>query len=114
MGRFLWQELDEVGDFGRIPVKKRPRFLSFFWVCWTSARLRRGFLTRWRGDSGRGERLKRLSTTAVTLNDTLSRDFACILHFQLAIGAFPASRPSSREFSRPRVVHGDRSYASGF
>ena len=26
MGRFLWQELDEVGDFGRFPVKKRPRF----------------------------------------------------------------------------------------
>jgi len=23
MGRFLWQELDEVGDFGRFPVKKR-------------------------------------------------------------------------------------------
>jgi hypothetical protein len=26
MGRFPWQELDEVGDLGRFPVKKRRRF----------------------------------------------------------------------------------------
>ena len=44
-----------------------------------SARLPRGFLTRWRGDSGRGQRLTSFATTAVTLNDTLSRDVARIL-----------------------------------
>ena len=27
MGRCPWQELHEVGDFGRFPVKKRPVFL---------------------------------------------------------------------------------------
>jgi len=89
--------------------KEAATFIFTFWACWTSrARLRRGFLTRWRGDSGRGERLTRLSTTAVTLNDTLSRGFACTLHFQLAMGTFPASRPNLREVSRPRVVHSDR------
>jgi hypothetical protein len=29
MGRFPWQELDEVGDFGRFPVKKRPVVFYF-------------------------------------------------------------------------------------
>jgi len=113
MVRFLWQELDEVGDFGRFPVKKRPRF-SPFWTCWTSARLPRGFLTRWRGNSGRRERLAGLSTTAVTLKDTRSRDFARILHFQLAIGALSSIAAEPRENSRPGVVHGDRSYAPPF
>jgi hypothetical protein len=35
----FWQELDEVGDFGRFPVKKRSRCF-YFWACWPSARLR--------------------------------------------------------------------------
>jgi hypothetical protein len=30
INRFPWQELDEVGDFGRFPVKKRLRFFSRF------------------------------------------------------------------------------------
>ena len=67
-------------------------------------RLRRGFLTRWCGDSGRGERLARLSNPAVTLNDLLVRDPACILHFQHAIGPFPAARPNAREISLQQVV----------
>jgi len=28
MAQFLWQELDEVGDFGRFAVKKRLVFFS--------------------------------------------------------------------------------------
>jgi hypothetical protein len=113
MGRFLWQELDEVGDSGRFPVKKRQRFFNF-WACWPSARLSCGFLTRRRGDSGRGERLPRLSTAVDTLNDKLSRDSAGILHFQLAIGAMSGTAAEMCEISLQRVVHGDRSYASGF
>jgi len=34
----------------------------------------------------------------VTLNDTLSRDFARILHFQFAIGAFPTLRPNRAKY----------------
>ena len=45
MGRILWQELDEIGDFGRFPVKSRSRAFSFC-AYWPSARLLRGSLTR--------------------------------------------------------------------
>jgi hypothetical protein len=114
MGRCLWQESDEGGDFGRFPVKKRSPFVSFFWACWPIARLPRRFLTRRRGDSGRGERLRGLSAAVVALNDTRSRGFARIFSFQLAIGAMFGTAGESRKILRPLVVHGDRSYGSGF
>ena len=66
------------------------------------------------GDLGRGKWLQGLSTAVDTLNDTRSRKFARILHFPLAIGAMSGTAAESRETSRPRVVHGDRSYASAF
>jgi len=46
------------------------------WACSTSARLRRGFLTRRRGESGREERLPGLPTAAVTVDSAPERDFA--------------------------------------
>ena len=49
-----------------------------------------------------------------TLNDTLSRDSAGILHLQLAIGAMSGNAAEMCEISLQRVVYGDRSYASGF
>jgi len=49
-----------------------------------------------------------------TLNDTLSRDSAGILRFQLAIGAVSGTAAEMCEISLQRVVHGDRSYASVF
>jgi len=76
---------------------------------WPNARLRRGFLTRRRGDSGSEKRLPGLSTAAVTVNDTLSRDSAGILHFQLAIGAMSGTAAEMCEISVQRVVDGDRS-----
>jgi len=106
MGRFPWQELDEVGDLGRFPVKKRRSFI-FTYGFWPGARLRRGFLTRRRGDSGREQRQPGLSTAAVTVNDTLSRDSAGILHFQLAIGAMSGTAAEMCEISLQRVVDGD-------
>ena len=72
------------------------------------ARVLGAVFSRWRGDSGRGERLTRSTTAVVTLNDTLSRYIARILHFQLAIGALSSIAAESREISRPRVVYGDR------
>jgi hypothetical protein len=77
MGQFLWQELDEVGDFGRFAVKKRLGFFSLLGLL-----DERGFLTRRRGDSGREERLQGLSTATVTVVSAPERDFARILHFQ--------------------------------
>ena len=49
-----------------------------------------------------------------TLNHTLSRDSAGILQFQLAIGAMSDTAAEMCDISHQRVVHGDRSYASGF
>jgi hypothetical protein len=57
MGRFLWQELDEVGDFGRVSVKKRPRLFLLFGLLDERASSAR--VSHARGDSGRGERLDR-------------------------------------------------------
>jgi hypothetical protein len=49
MGRFPWQELDEVGDLGRFPVKKRRRFFLLL-ACWpdraSSARFSRATARR--------------------------------------------------------------------
>jgi hypothetical protein len=115
MVRFLWQELDEVGDFGRFPVKKRPRDRTF-WTCWErapSARFSHAMARRlgprtaaneFRDYGGHAER------------HAVAR---CRAHlttkFQLAIGARISNiAAKSREISRQRVVHGDRSYASGF
>jgi hypothetical protein len=92
--QILWQKLDEVEDFEWFPVKKRPPFFYFCWVCGTSARLRRRFLMRRCCDSGREKRLPGLSTAPVAVNENRTRNFARVLHFQLAIGSFPALRPN--------------------
>jgi len=110
MGRFLWEELEVVCDFGRFQVQKRPSFSNIFELLderASSTRVSHAMASR-------EERLPGLTTSAVTVNETPTRDFAHFLHFQLAIGALSRSAAELRETSLRGRVHGDRSSASGF
>jgi len=101
MGPFLWQELDEVDDVGRLSVKKRSRFfqlLSLLDERASSARFSDVMVRR--------------------LRPRRKRHAVARFHGHLA---FPArdrriSRRAalSRETSLQRVVHGDQSCACSF